>query len=437
MTALIRLLILAAVVCLAADAGHLVDGPTSVFQPATFTTAWRLWQFPFCALILLHSRAGVRYLRTLIPFGLFFLWVLCSAAHAGFDTLTIKGMADLLLPYFVTTLLVGWIYDHDQLRYFRSCLWIAFWVIVAGAFALGLAGLQAIPGTSDPTPGSQLCYFAGVGNPISFVALSACLLAMVLAEAPFHRPRWALIRTLVILTPCTLALYRTALGGMIGAVLLMIAVFGIRAFRSLDPMVQRYNRRLAVGLGCLVLFGAVAAAPLVAAKMFNGDGRVNFSGRTSVWPVYLAAARDHLFWGLGPNGDVRISTETALVANAGEAHSDYLMLLVCYGIPGVVLWTGGIAIVVTRTLRLSVQEPVDGVVRWGAILSLVALGITMTVENIIRGTSAAWMYLFFPLLANLHSMARRDALLEEARLCASLPVELGEAQSGELAWAPE
>lgn len=432
MTALIRILILGAVVCLAADPGRLVDGPTSVFQPATFTTAWRLWQFPFCALILLQARGVLRTLRPLVPFGPFFLWVLCSAMHAGFDTLTIKGTADLFLPYFVTTLLAGWIYDHNQLRYFRFCLWAGFWVIVAAAIGLGFAGLQPMPGTTDSAPGAQLCYFLGIGNPISFIALSTCLLVMVLAETPYHRLRWTMIRTLIILTPCTLALYRTALGGMIGALLFTVAAFVASAFRSLDPTVRRQSRRLAFGLGAILVLGAALAAPLVSAKMFNAEGQVNFSGRVNVWPVYLAAARDHLLWGLGPNGDVRISTETALVANAGEAHSDYLMLLVCYGIPGVVLWIGGMSAVVIRTVQLSVREPVDSVVRWGSILSLVALGITMTVENMIRGTSAAWMYLFFPLLASLHSIARRDALREEARLHARLPVDCREP-----VWLPE
>jgi hypothetical protein len=42
------------------------------------------------------------------------------------------------------------------------------------------------------------------------------------------------------------------------------------------------------------------------------------------------------------------------------------------------------------------------------------------------------MYLFFPLLASLHSIARRDALREEARLHARLPVDCREP-----VWLPE
>jgi O-antigen ligase len=388
------------------DPGLLVDGRTSAESPALFTTLWRLWQIPFCVAVLMQMHRPWRCLRPLIPLFPYFGWVLVCTAINDWDMITIKGLADLLLPYLVTAILAGWIFEHPEMDFFKKTLWISFWFIVILTILLGLLGLQPFPGTNDPTPGAPACLFLGVGSPNPFLDLCACLLFLTLAEADKHPVSWVVQRTAIILIPCTMALFRATLGGLLGAVLVAVLLrFRKVQGRRLDT---RKNRRIALGLVMLLIAGILSATPILMRKMMTPDGEVSFSGRLDVWPIYLAAAIQHPIWGLGPNGDVRLGTQNVLLYAAGQAHSDYLMQAICYGAPGLLLWMGGMWMLFRRALRLRNGSEKAMHIRLAAIFSFVALGITMIMENKIRGTNGTYLYMLFPVLANLYYLHRND-----------------------------
>lgn len=400
----VRVTMVITVTCLAADPALVIYGQESL-HGSLFGTLWKLWQMPLIAVIMLQTRHPLRILKPLVPLLPWFLWMLLATYANGFDIEALKGLFDVTIPYIAACFMASWLCSENGIADFRRALWIAFWTIVSLAFALAFSGLQPYPGTTDPQPGAPPIYFVGVGNPIAFVALCACLVALTVAERHRYSVRNVVLRLAIIFIPCTLALYRAALGGLALIVIMSIIgpLLGLVFGRTMKTWDVRYMAALSVScvLGIAILF------PLVATKMFNANGGLNFSGREHAWPVYIEAAKDNSYLGLGPNGDLKVGRTHAELTGIGAAHSDYLMLVLSFGIPGLVLWLSGIASLVWRALARATPS-FDPAVRAAAIYSLSALFVTMIVENIIRGSSTGWMYLIFPLLHSFY-VDRQDA----------------------------
>ncbi len=366
-------------------------------------TIWNLVLALGClALAVLPGNAGGSYL-VVTPFIPFFGWALCCWIYQGCDIPGLKSLASSVTPFFFVVGLTKTVKVDRGLKIVIGSLTAGLLLSLVGAVTLGLLGFQPMFG--DTLGPYSLSRLVGVGRSSPTVNCALILLAVMVARH-LASPRkssyvWAAallaipalaVRRMYFLTACCIVL-----GASVWGLILALR----RKPLSLNSTVRRSAsiHRVSACLGLLLLLCGVTllALPTVINKSFTDRGEFTASGRENLWPWYLHVALDNPVFGVGPHGDHRIVVERAWFS-IGAPHNEFLMLSVCYGLPGLFLWVVGMCFLFVRVYKTPCFSYNQMICRFATLLLLLAMPLLMVTGNIIRNLSIMNQFLALPAL---------------------------------------
>jgi O-antigen ligase len=243
--------------------------------------------------------------------------------------------------------------------------------------------LGVVYATALATDGPNASRWLG---PRGFALEALVLLAASIAWLPVSRRRYAFLLPASLLLLIFLSLSRTASAA---AVIIVVVALAVRTWR-------RWSLRRAVLLAVPVVLSVAALARWVLIhyeplrdRFVTGDVAsvggldVNVSGRSTLWQLLWASARDEFWFGHGA-GSAGLLARSRLQF-VDEPHNDYLRLLHDYGAIGLMLFMIALVGLGVASLRAARRAslPSEAAPHWAAVLALLALTLAMTTDNAI------------------------------------------------------
>lgn len=303
---------------------------------------------------------------TLLVWCLFLAWAAATVAMNRLDSRAVQHLSVYLL--FVAGLSIAiWTTSHGAAEWYLGAL-ARLGVLLSLVFlAAKLIGGEA----------SRVVY-----GPRSF-ALTALICLAAAVAYPHATARHSLRRWTPYLIAVVIAasLSRTAAA----VALLFLVVYFARARPGKGNLLRT---TVALCILSALTVGAIHYVPAVHDRVFGGDRatvsgfRLNTEGRTVLWRVVenQISTDPWLGHGTGAASDAIARAVPSLT----QPHNDYLRLLDDNGIIGLSIWCLGFALLFAGCLkRLRRAEGPESAVHLAALLSLLAVAISMTTDNTI------------------------------------------------------
>jgi O-antigen ligase len=345
--------------------------------------------------ILLLCRGRRHHWAVAGPFCLLMAWAVVCWIVSGAEMLPARNLVSSFGGILVLAALCAAVeYVGGIGGMVRLLVWALVLTALTSVF-LGIVGLQAMPGQlASPT---QLEWFHGIGLPSYAEAGCAALIAWVLAQhlsGPGVRLEAAMLLLLII---PALTFLRAYLIGIVISIMLAAFVAVWHRFRKTEQAVQTY----ALGYKRLLLLVTVIlvlASAIFLLKTSTREEGEELSGREIIWPIEIASVIQNPVFGLGPFGDIELLRFKEDLPQVGSAHSDYLAVAVCYGLPGLFLFVAALFTIWRRVLRYRAVSLQERSCRYAAMFSLAGLSTTIIAENVIRDPRLFSLHLLFPAL---------------------------------------
>lgn len=175
------------------------------------------------------------------------------------------------------------------------------------------------------------------------------------------------------------SLSRTAMA----VALVLLLFFAVRARRELRiPAVIATVVSAALGVMLLVVL-----YPPILSRFTQGDNvsvggvTVNTSGRSQLWEITYDSAMRAPLWGHGPGNSKLVIQEFFAIPNTDHPHNDYLRIFNDLGLIGVVLFWGGVLLLLARCWRRARRY--DEPRHWSAVMALLAVVLVAVTDNVI------------------------------------------------------
>jgi hypothetical protein len=357
------------------------------------------------------------------PFKWLMAWACVCWIIAGGEVLAFRNLASSFGGILVLSGVCSALEAIGGIRGLVRLLICALITVAITSVGLGLIGLQAMPG--EVANQYQLELFHGVGDSYLMVAGCACLIAWVIGRYIAKPFGFIEITTLLLLLCPVLIFLRAFLIGILTSILVAALFAWCRHRRLLRDggKTATGHQRLIILAVAMLLLGSLV---LLVKGATREDGN-ELSGREIVWPIALSSVAEHPVIGLGPFGDIQLLRFDNDLIQVGAAHCEYLAAAVCYGLPGLFLFVWALRRIWKDVRRCPATSLDERACRYAALLSIVALVITITAENVIRDPRMFSLYLLFPSLCLSSAMTptRPDPGLMKGRGGAS---NLGSAQ---------
>lgn len=401
---LVRLLVLVALVlCMSAPEELFYSQIEGDLNP--FAGAVKLALLGMGVAILLLCGSHKRHWTVAGPFAMLMGWAVICWMASGADVLPART---LVSSFGGVLVLAAFCAAAEYIGGIRPVVRLLVWALLVTALTsilLGAMEFQPLPGEARLQ--GQLEWFHGIGLPWYAVAGCAVLIAWMLARHLSGTSVRLEPAVLLLLVIPALTFLRAFLIGIVVSILFSVIVAFRRFRRSDGRLRQLYRHRFRRLLFLATVTLAVGAVIFVMKTGIREEGN-ELSGREIIWPIEIASVIQHPIFGLGPFGDIDLLRFKEDLPQVGAAHSDYLGAAVCYGIPGLALFVGGLCLIWRRIVRYAPVSTEERVCRYAALFSLVGVSTTMVAENVIRDPRLFSLYLLFPALCLSTAAARRQ-----------------------------
>ena len=380
---------------------------------ANLDTLWRIMLGLACLALALSGRARESQYSIIGPFLPFFAWATLCWVYSGCHIPGFKSLGSSLIGFlFAIGVAKTLSSDRDVKLVFRSLLAGVFLAVI-GAFVLYWFGLQPIPGAIvaeyrgiDYTESR----FLGIGYAGNVATGVIPLFAVIILQS-LSRPQVSKFLLIAFLLGIqSLTSMRNCVFTSIVVVILAggASLFSTLGRGCIPARTTGWLKGLSPrGIGIVVLILAISFSLIPFIPQFvKKTETIGTSGRLEYWPLYMRLAAENPIFGLGAHGD----TEFALTEgwdHIATPHNDYIMLAVCYGLPGLLLWMYGLVTVTVRVYRCSPRFRNHAICRSASLLTLVGLAVMMLVANRIRSPATMIQFLAMPALCLAVSAQRR------------------------------
>lgn len=193
------------------------------------------------------------------------------------------------------------------------------------------------------------------------------------------RPPSNLLWTAFIMGALVFSLSRTA--SAVGAFLCLFVAVRVRRSLRLAAGFAGVVAMVGVALGAVVLYPPLLARFTEGDNVQVGGLTVNTSGRSELWRITWESAIQAPIWGHGPGNSKLVVERGFPIPGTDHPHSDYLRMFNDLGIVGVVLFWGGVFLLLWRCFMLARRH--DEQRHWSAVLALLAVVMLSITDNVI------------------------------------------------------
>lgn len=217
----------------------------------------------------------------------------------------------------------------------------------------------------------------------AFAITALVTLAVMVPRRSGHgdsqRPPQSIVWPLFIVVVLVVSLSRTALG----VAFALLLFFAVRA-----PAKVRLPAVIAASVtSVLALVMLVAAYPPILSRFTEGDNAqvggiaVNTSGRSQLWSITYDSAMRAPIWGHGPGNAKIVVQQFFAIPGTDHPHNDYLRIFNDLGVIGVVLFWGGVLLLLARLCRLAIRY--DQTRHWSAVMGVLSVVLVAATDNVI------------------------------------------------------
>lgn len=319
------------------------------------------------AKLSIEGRRREDALYTLLVWCLFLAWAAATTAMNRLDSRAVQHLSVYVL-FVVGVSLASWTMSRDSAAWYLSML---------GRLGI-LLSLVFLPATLIGGNASRAVY-----GPRSFALTALICLAAVVADPRTRTARRSIRRWTPYLIGAAIAasLSRTAAA----VALLFLVIYFARRRPGRGALLRAV---LALCVLSVLTVGAIRFIPAVHDRVLGGDRatvsgfRLNTEGRTVLWRI----VEDQIStdpW-LGHGTGAASDAIARAVPSLAQPHNDYLRILDDNGIIGLSIWALGFMLLAAGCLRrIRSAGPSDSGIHLAALLSLVAVALTMTTDNTI------------------------------------------------------